>query len=78
MQQSDTKINSGQSVTRYGFPNIKGSLIAAALLIAASFISGNQAKKRQVHSEAQQTNYDLSKFEKHIQESKQLLKKNRP
>lgn len=73
MQQLDI----GISPTRYGYPNIKGSLIAAALLIAASFISGNQAKKRQV-KQSDAVQYDLSKFEKHIQDSKKLLKKNRP
>lgn len=74
MQQSDIGINT----TRYGFPNIKGALIAAALLIAASFISGNQAKKRQVAKQAESVQYDLTQFEKHIQDSKKLLKKNRP
>ncbi len=76
MQQLDTGIST--NAVRYGFPNIKGALIAAALLIAASFISGNQAKKRQVAKQAEAIQYDLTKLEKHIQDSKKLLKKNRP
>lgn len=88
MQQSDTRQNKGRIVggkadagstmTVYGFAHAKGVVLAVLLLIAATFIKGGKAKKMQHQETREVTNYDLSKFDKHIQESKQLLKNRKP
>lgn len=71
--------NSNQlgTVTRYGLPHAKGILIAFGILVLIGFMKGGKAKKMQ-RQETAVVNYDLTKFEKNIQESKKLLKKNRP
>ena len=78
MQQLDTgQSNNGESMVTYGFAHARGIVLGCLLLIAASFIKGGKAKKMD-HQETRDGNYDLTKFEKHIQDSKKLLKKNRP
>lgn len=78
MQQLDTQERPTVSaVTSYGFSHAKGIVLGCLLLIAASFMKGGKAKKMQ-RQETRVVNYDLSKFEKNIQESKKLLKGKRP
>lgn len=69
--------NKSNTVVRYGLPHAKGILIAFGILVLIGFMKGGKAKRMQ-RQETRVVNYDLSKFEKNIQESKKLLKKNRP
>lgn len=75
MQHLD--IEKGNRATRYGFPHAKGIILGALILVAVGFMKGGKTKKMQ-QKETMDWNYDLTKFEARIQESKKLLKKNRP
>lgn len=76
MQEELNKPQVG-TVVQYGLPHAKGILIAFGILVLIGFMKGGKAKRMQ-RQETRVVNYDLSKFEKNIQESKKLLKGKRP
>ena len=66
------------SPARYEFPHAKGMILGIMLLVGVSFIKGGKVNKMQHVEGTEAKIYDLGKFEKHIQESKILLKNKRP